>query len=59
MSVTKRSRHCPTCDSEDIYIIGSVEAGTVPGLREDAYIYSCSDCGGEWDTESPEYDSSI
>jgi len=40
---------CPECGSSDAQLLGPADDQVAPGLREDANLYQCVECGTAWD----------
>lgn len=40
---------CPECGSTDAQLLGPPDDHVAPGLRADASLYQCAECGTAWD----------
>jgi predicted RNA-binding Zn-ribbon protein involved in translation (DUF1610 family) len=40
---------CPECGSADAQRLGPADEHVAPGLRDQASLYQCADCGTAWD----------
>jgi len=40
---------CPECGSTDAHLLGPADEHVAAGLRAEASLYQCADCGTAWD----------
>jgi hypothetical protein len=40
---------CPECGSSNAQLLGPADQHVAPGLRDEARLYQCAECGTAWD----------
>jgi predicted RNA-binding Zn-ribbon protein involved in translation (DUF1610 family) len=48
-SVRVYNQSCPDCGSTNAQLLGPADEHVAPGLRDEASLYQCAECGTAWD----------